>query len=248
MTDPLTLTVVTILGKYAIDAGATLARQAGPAAASKAGQLFKAALDQLRQKPEGQVIAAGFESKPEVYAKPLEDQLETATQADPAFKEQLAALLAGYQAESATFQATLTGSGAIAQGPGATAVGQRGANVGRDAGMIITGDHNVIQVGPQTTAPAGEPVDLEWTDPVSGQPLQAQVDLVALRDKLVKHFSLSELDDLCFKVGVDDEEIPGATRPEKAREMVGYFKRRGLLPELLAACRAERPNVQWLDG
>jgi hypothetical protein len=248
MTDPLTLSVVTILGKYAVDAGVTLAKEAGPAAAKKAGQLLKAALDYLRQKPEGQVIAASFEAKPDVYAKPLEDQLQTAVQADPAFRDQLAALLAEYQAQAAAPQATLTGSGAVAQGEGATAVGERGSYVGRDAGLIITGDHNVIQVGPQTTAPAGEPVDLEWADPVSGRPLQAQVDLVALRDKLVQHFSLAELDDLCFKVGVDEEEIPGRTRPEKAREMVQYFRRRNRLPELLAACRAERPTIQWLDG
>lgn len=248
MTDPLTLSVVTILGKYVIDAGITLAKEVGPAAATKAGQLLKAALDHLRKKPEGQVIAAGFEAKPDVYARPLEDQLGTAVQADPAFKEQLAALLDEYKAQEAAFQATLTGSGAIAQGQGATALGERSSYVGRDAGLIITGDHNVIQVGPQTTAPAGEPVDLEWSDPVSGRPLQAQVDLVALRDKLVQYFSLAELDDLCFKVGVDDEEIPGQTRPEKAREMVQYFQRRNRLPELLAACRAERPTVQWLDG
>ncbi len=50
-----------------------------------------------------------------------------------------------------TFQAE-TGSGAIAQGTGATAVGPRGVNVGGDvSGDIITGN---VYYGPQTTDPA----------------------------------------------------------------------------------------------
>ena len=248
MTDPLTLSVVTLLGKYAIDAGITLAKEAGPAAAKKAAELAKVALDYLRQKPDSQVIADLYESKPDVYGDALADQLDAAVQADAAFKEQLAALMAEYERAAPAVQATLTGSGAIAQGEGATAVGQRGAHVGGSAGMVITGDHNVIQVGPAAAAPAGEPVRLDWTDPVSGQALQAQVDLVALRDKLVEHFSLAELEDLCFQLGVDGDDIPGQTRPAKAREMVTYFDRRGRLTELLAACRQERPHVQWLDG
>jgi hypothetical protein len=248
MTDPLTQTVVAIMGKYVVDAGVKLAKEAGSAAAAKAADLAQVALGHLRREPAGQVIADGFEAKPDVYAKPLEDQLATAVQADPAFKEQLAALLADYEAEQASYQASLSGSGAIAQGDQATALGERSSYVGGSAGMIITGDHNVIQVGPPGPTPSGEPARLEWTDPASGQTQEIDVDLVALRDRLVEHFSLGELNDLLFTLGVDDEDIPGRTRSDKARQLIGYFDRRGRLPDLLAACRAARPNVEWLAG
>ena len=45
-----------------------------------------------------------------------------------------------------SYQATLTGSGAIAQGEGAVAAGERGVAVGGDVkgGTIVTGDGNVV--------------------------------------------------------------------------------------------------------
>lgn len=151
MTDPLTISVVSILGKYAIDAGAKLIEEAGPPAAKKAAELAKVALGYLRKKPDGEVIADGFEAKPDVYAAPLEDKLDSAIQADPAFKEQLATLVSAFEEEQATYRASLTGSGAIAQGPGATAVGERGSYVGGSAGVVVTGDSNTVSAGGDIT-------------------------------------------------------------------------------------------------
>lgn len=55
------------------------------------------------------------------------------------------------------FRAMLTGSGAIAQGPGATAVGERGVNVGGDvSGPIITGDNVTVYGRGAGSGPAGD--------------------------------------------------------------------------------------------
>jgi len=58
-------------------------------------------------------------------------------------------------ASGPSYQATLTGSGAIAQGKGAVAAGERGVAVGGDVkgGTIVTGDKNVVgdkDEGPRT--------------------------------------------------------------------------------------------------
>jgi len=74
--------------------------------------------------------------------------------ADPGFAARLKALLEKYEqaaqehaaATGTTYQATLIGSGAIAQGEGAVAAGERGVAVGGSVqgGVIITGDGNVV--------------------------------------------------------------------------------------------------------
>lgn len=157
MTDPITASVVIILGKYAIDKGATLAREAGPAAAKKAGELLQTALAYLRRDPTKQVIADRYEQNPEKAAPLLEDDLNEAVQADADFAAQLQALLAQYEeaakahaaATGTSYSATVKGGGAVAQGPGATAVGQRGVYVGGSvSGSVVSGDDNTVtQVG-----------------------------------------------------------------------------------------------------
>ena len=137
--DPLTAGILVVLGKYAIDKGAVLIREVGPAAAAKAGELFEKALNYLRGKPDGEFVADGFKKDPETYEKPVAKELEAAVQADPEFAAQLKKLLAGYEEAAKayagdSYQATLTGSGAIAQGAGARAAGERAVQVGGNAG------------------------------------------------------------------------------------------------------------------
>lgn len=55
-------------------------------------------------------------------------------------------------------------------------------------------------------------------------------------------FSLDGIKHLCERLGVEYEEIPGATRSAKARELVRYMDRRGLLPELRQALAQLRPK------
>jgi outer membrane protein assembly factor BamB len=74
---------------------------------------------------------------------------------------------------------------------------------------------------------------------------KGDVDLVKLRDGLAAHFNESELRDLCFELDVDYEDLPGEGKTAKARELVAYHERRGLIPKLAAVCRRLRSNVQW---
>ena len=232
--DPLTAGILVVLGKYAIDKGPGLIEEVGPAAAEKAGELFKTALNYLRGKPNGQFVADGFEEDPGTYEKPVAKELETAVQADPEFAARLEELWVQYQQAATAFagesyQATLTGSGAIAQGAGASAVGAGGVQVGGNVGgSIITGSGNIIQTGGST----GSPVALPTT-------------LAPLRDQLVQHFNRSELKGLCFDMGVAHDDLQGETRSELAQSLVAYCHTRGRLPELVALCRKQRPNVDW---
>ncbi len=67
--------------------------------------------------------------------------------------------------------------------------------------------------------------------------------LVALADKLNDHFDDAELNDLCFRLGEKYENIKGDAKPEKAVELVKYFKRRGRVEELVRIVQELRPNI-----
>jgi hypothetical protein len=64
-----------------------------------------------------------------------------------------------------------------------------------------------------------------------------------LHHNLDEYFDLSELQGLCFDLGVDYENLPGVTKQDKARELIGYSQRHGLLAELIATCRDRRPHA-----
>lgn len=69
-----------------------------------------------------------------------------------------------------------------------------------------------------------------------------------LREILVKNFSIGELKDLAFNLGVDYEIIEGDGKGNKAREIIRYFKRRGELQVLFEYCLINRPNAKWWDS
>ncbi len=72
-----------------------------------------------------------------------------------------------------------------------------------------------------------------------------EYDLPALRNLLVKSYNLSELQDLCFNLHVDDEILGGTNKPDKARELLSYLDRRDRILELIQVCQRERPNREW---
>ena len=59
------------------------------------------------------------------------------------------------------------------------------------------------------------------------------------RDQLRQMLGVSlgeiELRDLCFRLEIDYENLPGETKADKARELIAYCERHGRLPELRAA-------------
>lgn len=62
---------------------------------------------------------------------------------------------------------------------------------------------------------------------------------------LEEQFNLSELQTLCFHLGVEFEDLAGAGKEDKVRELLLHLKRRGQMGALLEYCAAERPNFSW---
>lgn len=63
----------------------------------------------------------------------------------------------------------------------------------------------------------------------------------ALRER----FSLDEMRDICMRLGIEAEDIPGEGRSGFARELVFYCRRRNLLRQLETAVAEMRPDVAW---
>lgn len=93
--------------------------------------------------------AQRYPQNPAGYQAPLQDALAELLAADRGLVARLDTLLAQYETPERTrYQATVTGSGAIAQGPGAMAAGERGVVGSSAGGHIITGSGNrVIDTG-----------------------------------------------------------------------------------------------------
>lgn len=66
--------------------------------------------------------------------------------------------------------------------------------------------------------------------------------LQALFTFLIQHFNDSELNTLCFRLGIQYEDLPGTSRSDKARELVSYCQRHGWIPSLLQELERQRPQ------
>lgn len=75
-----------------------------------------------------------------------------------------------------------------------------------------------------------------------------QIDPQALTQTIWSRFSLSEIKDLCFRLGISHEDIPGSTRRDKARELVLYCERHGRLPELAQRVAELRPKSATIES
>ena len=73
------------------------------------------------------------------------------------------------------------------------------------------------------------------------------IDRVKVLELIRQHFSDDELRDLCYRLGVNYEDLPAAGKAGKARELVDYAERHGLVSDLVATCRRLRPKVAWPD-
>jgi hypothetical protein len=139
--DPITSSVVIVLGKYALDKGAELGKEVGPKALKTVKEMFTLVLDRVRRDPKGQVIAGEFEQDPETYQKPVEKALDAELEADPDFAAQLKNMLAEYEkaakahaAATGVSYAELHGDGALAQGTRAAAASSGGTAISGDVG------------------------------------------------------------------------------------------------------------------
>jgi hypothetical protein len=74
-----------------------------------------------------------------------------------------------------------------------------------------------------------------------------QEQLVRLRQILDSLFNEAELRTLCFDLGVDYDALPGEEKASKARELIAYLNRRGLVPDLVEVIMGRRPNIPLDD-
>jgi hypothetical protein len=81
--------------------------------------------------------------------------------------------------------------------------------------------------------------------PIIGQESVTRPDTVHLYEQIMAVFSLEEMHDLCFHLGVAAEDIAGDTRSQFARNLVGYLQRRGRLADLVRLARQLRPHLDW---
>jgi hypothetical protein len=97
---------------------------------------------------------------------------------------------------------------------------------------------------------AGPPVEAEPIAPPEAGDEQGaltarQYDTLSLYRRLTEHFDEEELRDLCFRLDVDYDDLPGAGKAGKARNLITYHERRRKVPALIDMCRQLRPNVDW---
>lgn len=64
-------------------------------------------------------------------------------------------------------------------------------------------------------------------------------------DQMAEHFSLNELREICFDLGVNFESLPGDTIELKALELYGFMERRGDIYRLADVCARLRPGKNW---
>lgn len=79
-------------------------------------------------------------------------------------------------------------------------------------------------------------------------PKGQELKRIQLRDALLNHFNENELEDLCFELDVNYEDLPGSARPQKVRELISYFERLrpGRVQTLETYVREKRPHA--FDG
>jgi hypothetical protein len=67
--------------------------------------------------------------------------------------------------------------------------------------------------------------------------------IVYLAKTIHTYYSLEQIIDLCFELGVEFEDLGGTGKKGKARELVQEMKRHDRLPELVNQVSMDRPNL-----
>jgi hypothetical protein len=56
-------------------------------------------------------------------------------------------------------------------------------------------------------------------------------------------FSMEELQEVCFELGLEWDDLAGGTRGAKARELINFLRRRGRLEALVDIIGRNRPDI-----
>ena len=78
----------------------------------------------------------------------------------------------------------------------------------------------------------------EPTQPVTARDL--------LLDNLSRWCSLDEVEDFCFRLDINYDNLPGDTIAAKSRELIMYVERRNRIDELAAVGKRLRPDLTWV--
>lgn len=70
-------------------------------------------------------------------------------------------------------------------------------------------------------------------------------DLADLRRKLNEAFNETDLQNICFDLGIDYENLSGDNKLDKTRELLEYHDNRGTIPDLIEVLKKERPKISW---
>jgi len=131
--------------------------------------------------------------------------------------------------------------GQIEQGAGSQRISVNGNhNVVVTAGRDIRGVniHALPDTRPQKDAQAA-------AVGAKGQEANSLLESRRLRQILAGRLDDGELRTLCFDLGIDYDDLPGEGKANKARELIAYLERRGLVPELVRVGRQMRPDIPW---
>ncbi len=71
------------------------------------------------------------------------------------------------------------------------------------------------------------------------------MNLPKLRKLIDRYFDEEELKTLCFDLNVDYDGLPAKGKGGKARELVTYCERNGILDDLIQECQESRPKADW---
>jgi hypothetical protein len=108
-----------------------------------------------------------------------------------------------------------------------------GNNVIKHNLFVLVGLPNPdIQATHTSARPGVEPV-----------PRADSVDRVKLRRLIEGAFSTSELNDLCFDLGIDHENVPGEERSARVRELIRYCERHSRIADLVRHVGSLRPHL-----
>jgi hypothetical protein len=69
--------------------------------------------------------------------------------------------------------------------------------------------------------------------------------LVEVRNEIDRCFNEAELKDLCFELGVEYENLEGARKTDKVRDLVTQMERMQKMDALLEACKRKVPRGRW---
>ena len=74
-----------------------------------------------------------------------------------------------------------------------------------------------------------------------------QTSITRLHKTISRAFIIDELKQVCYKLGVDYEDIRRVSKASTILELIGYFDRRDSVADLAAVLESERPKKDWQE-